>query len=576
MHKLLARQVRRCFGSIEDLPAELGPFLPLVDAAYGEADEDRRFIEHSMDTVSRELSDHNRQLQDALSMLEATIESTTDGVFVVDRADRIVRANHRFAELWRIPDDLLGTRDHNRFLAFAVDQLEEPDEFLRKIQDLRDNPEAGSFDTLRFRDHRVLERYSMPHRVGGSITGRVWSFRDVTSRLELEGQLRQSQKMEAIGLLAGGVAHDFNNLLTVIVGHLELLSADPNMTPDHRDDIEQMGAAAGRAASLTRQLLAFGRKQVQRPIMLNLSAVVEELSPMLQRLIGEDMTLDVTLSDQPACMTADRGQIEQILVNLVINARDAMPSGGVVAVRVANVDLRDEARTRARGGSPGPHVALSVSDSGEGIAAEHLPRIFEPFFTTKELGKGTGLGLSTVYGIVQQSGGFIEVHSAEGVGTTFELFFPATAVVGTVALPEPEGAARPVAPSAGFETILVVEDESALLPLIAKMLRRSGYTVLTAASGREALAVALDHKGAIDLVVTDVIMPMMGGPTLMQHLQIARPNVPVLFLSGYTDNELVRRGALQPGVVLLEKPFNAEQLTQAVRSLLNPGKVVSG
>jgi len=572
VHKLLARQLRKCFGASGAVPPELLPFIALVDATYREADDDRTFIEHSMETVSTELGARNQRAVEAVAMLEAIIESTTDGVLVVDREARIVRANEKFAELWRIPTRVLDTRDDRSVLAFVLDQVENPKDFLAKVEQLYANPEDGSFDTIRFRDQRVFERYSMPLRVGGGTTGRVWSYRDVTHRLELENQLRQSQKMEAIGLLAGGVAHDFNNMLTVISGHLEFLTADPSLSASHREDLREMQVATSRAVNLTRQLLTFGRKRLVRPVVLDLNDVVAEVSPILARLIGEDVMLDTILAPQEASVVVDRGQLEQILVNLVVNARDAMPNGGRVTLSVSNAVLDDEGRAGARGGLLGRHAVLSVRDSGHGIAAGELARIFEPFYTTKEVGKGTGLGLSTVYGIVRQAQGFIEVHSTVGVGTTFEVFLPsACPQAEVVANPHP----APLRVSADTEaskaaTILVIEDEEAVARVLRRTLEEAGYELLLARTGREALTMMLANGGRIDLVISDVVMPEMSGPQFAQHLRIDRPEVPVIYISGYTDDMTVRAGLVHSGAVLLEKPFTSEDLLRAVAAALSP------
>lgn len=502
------------------------------------------------------------ELTNALSILEATLESTTDGLLVVDREGRIVRMNRRFAELWRIPQDVLASRDDAKALAYVLEQLEDPAGFLQKVQELYANPEAESFDTLRFKDGRVFERYSQPHRIKGVTTGRVWSFRDVTSRLQLEDQLRQSQKMEAIGQLAGGVAHDFNNLLTVICGHAEFLQRE-HLTPGQQHDLEQIHRAAMHAAALTGQLLAFGRKQIVRPVLLDLNDVVAELEPMLRRLIGEDIAVDVCPSRAEAAITADRCQVEQILINLAINARDAMPRGGRLSLRLGHVELVHDAARTGRAGF-GSYVRLTVTDTGEGIPPEILDRIFEPFFTTKERGRGTGLGLATVYGIVEQSGGFIEVQSTVGVGSRFDVYLPAA-----------EGSAHTLdvredhrAPANGTETILVVEDEEPLRRMLRRVLEQRGYTVFTAESGRDALKLTLDHDGEIDLVVTDVVMPTMSGPQFAEHLRIARPHVPVIYVSGYTDDEISRRGLVRSNTVILAKPFSPDRLANTVRDVL--------
>jgi CheY-like chemotaxis protein len=311
--------------------------------------------------------------------------------------------------------------------------------------------------------------------------------------------------------------------------------------------------------------------------VLDLSEVVGDVRPMLERLIGEDIQMELVATKNPALVMADRGQIEQVLVNLVVNARAAMPNGGRIVLRIANIELKDEARSRARGGAPGSYVLFSISDTGVGIAPEAIGRVFEPFFTTKEAGKGTGLGLATVYGIVRQSGGFIEVASdaRPGGGTTFEIFIPAVVTGGGV--PHIAETILPLpTPSRGTETVLVVEDEAALRKLLRRTLEKQRYTVMVAQSGRDALAQILDHKGVVDLVVTDVVMPQMGGPEFVQHLRISHPDVPVLYLSGYTDDEIVRRGVVQSETKLLGKPFTTEQLLTAVRELLDAASPVGG
>jgi signal transduction histidine kinase/FixJ family two-component response regulator len=580
VHKLLARQLKRCFGSAESVPDALLPFIAAVDEAYRQAEADRLLLEHSMETVSQEMVERFRLLQEALaesqraeaevtgalSLLEATLESTTDGILVVDGAGKMVRMNQKFVDLWRIPEAILASQDDASALAFVVDQLEQPDEFLSKVRELYSQPEAESSDVLRFKDRRVFERYSKPQRVAGETVGRVWSFRDVTGRLQLEDQLRQSQKMEAIGSLAGGVAHDFNNLLMVITGHAEFLLEELGVSRTESPNVDEILQAASRAAELTHQLLAFSRKQILQPVVLDLNAVVVGLEPMLRRLIGEDIQTISVLSPDLSAVTADRGQMEQALVNLAVNARDAMPNGGRLIFETRNVRAGDESEPVRSGTLPaGEYVLLSVRDNGRGVPRDLQSRIFEPFFTTKAAGKGTGLGLATVYGIVQQSGGFISLDSESGAGATFRIYLPAAR--GTPETAEVHPRRRPV--SAGTETILLAEDEGSVREFVRRILERQGYSVLCASCGREAIAVAAAAGRRIDLILTDVVMPHMGGRELVESLRQQHPDARVLYMSGYTNDEIVRGGVLQTDTSFLQKPFDGTELALAVRDALD-------
>jgi PAS domain S-box-containing protein len=386
---------------------------------------------------------------------------------------------------------------------------------------------------------------------------------DITQRRRLEDQLRQAQKMEAIGRLAGGVAHDFNNLLAAIMGHGELMMRRLDAThPLHRH-AEAIQKAATRGALLTRQLLAFSRKEVLAPRVLDIHLVVAEMEEMLRRLIGEHIELVILLGDRPLQVRADRGQLEQVIMNLAVNARDAMAAGGVLTIEVAPVDLNGKSGGEAR--RPGPHVLVSVTDTGCGMDATTVTRIFEPFYTTKDQGKGTGLGLSTVYGIVEQSGGHIEVASEPGAGSTFKVFLPR--VEETVGAPGSESAGP--TPACGSETVLLAEDEPALRALAREALQHQGYTVLEAGNGVEALAAAGTHRGPLQLLITDVVMPLMGGGELAQRLLAARPGLRVLFMSGYTDDAVVRQGVSEDTSAFLQKPFTLGAFARKVRDTLD-------
>jgi CheY-like chemotaxis protein len=370
--------------------------------------------------------------------------------------------------------------------------------------------------------------------------------------------------MEAVGQLAGGIAHDFNNLLTAILGSTELLLASTDSDDPRRDDMQEIGRAAHRASGLVRQLLAFSRKQVMLPRQVNLNDIVRDMGGMLRRLVGERITLKLDLDPALGDVTADPGQIEQVIANLGVNARDAMPGGGTLTIGTANVSR--VGLTSADEGLPaGPLVVLTVKDTGIGMDEHVLAHLFEPFFTTKELGRGTGLGLATVYGIVRQSGGQIQVTSRPGEGSTFTVYLPRAEVpdgggVGAAAAPEPV--------PGGTETVLVVEDEEAVRHLVCRVLRAKGYRVLQAAHAEEALILAGSTHEPIDLLVTDIVMPGMGGTALAEELIAVRPSLRVLFISGYAPEAIERRGELIDASGLLEKPFSADQLARKVREIL--------
>ena len=399
----------------------------------------------------------------------------------------------------------------------------------------------------------------------GRVVNYVAVKRDVTRELQLEEQYRQAQKMEAIGLLAGGIAHDFNNLLTAINGFAELLQFQLPVDSPQQELVEKIFKGGQRAADLVRQLLAFSRNQIIEPKTLNLNTTLKAFEKMLGRFIGEHIQLETVLASELWFVIADPSQIEQIFLNLVVNARDAMPDGGQLTIETANVVLVDADETAIHlEVDPGEYVMVAISDTGIGMSEEVQARIFEPFFTTKEMGKGTGLGLATVYGIVKQNNGSIWVYSEEGQGTTFKIYLPRAV---EAADSPPEQSWTQALPR-GSETILLVEDEPMICELVAEMLRKQGYQVLEAGDGFEALRLAQELDGTLNLLVTDVIMPGMNGKDLADKLKESRPNLKVLFISGYSDDMIARHGVLEPGVALIEKPFDSNSLAHKVRQVL--------
>ena len=389
---------------------------------------------------------------------------------------------------------------------------------------------------------------------------------DVTERRILERQLRMAGKMEAVGRLSGGIAHDFNNLLGVIIGYSQVLKRKLSSDVQMLECAEEIEKAGQRAASLTRQLLAFSRQQILTPSILQLNDLVLDMVKMLPRLLGEDITVSTSLSSDLGMVKADQSQIEQVIMNLAVNARDAMPEGGALRIETANAELDQAYSWQHAGAKPGHYVMLAVIDSGTGIDAETLTHVFEPFFTTKEVGKGTGLGLATVYGVVKQSGGYIWVDSKPGEGASFQIFLPRFTEPAT----ETASTTPSVETMGGTETILLVEDSEPLRKLTQSFLQSHGFQVLSAQDGEEALRLEAQHSGKIDLLLTDVVMPGMNGRVLADKLLPKQPGMRVLYISGYTDSFVARHGVLELGMVLLHKPYTEEVLISKVREVLSP------
>jgi PAS domain S-box-containing protein len=503
-----------------------------------------------------------KSLASRTAYLNALIENNPLAIVVLDPSYVVQMCNPAFAKLFLY--------EQTEVVGRLLDELVLPSSEPALLQKFSEGGDVVHGITRRARKDGSLvdvELYGVPLVIDGQVRGSYGIYRDISEEKRLELQLRQAQKMEAVGRLAGGVAHDFNNLLSVIIGYSELLEAAVEPDGPSGKNVEEIKKAARRAASLTRQLLAFSRKQVLEPKVLNLNAVVSETEKMLQRLLGEDIAIVTKLDPALGQVRVDQGQIEQVIMNLLVNARDAMPQGGRLTIETGNVDLDEVFAQQHPGAKPGRYVRLTVSDSGTGMDAETQAHIFEPFFTTKELGRGTGLGLATVYGVVKQSEGYILVSSELGLGTTFQIHLPRIAVAAGEIAASPGAAAG----AQGMETILLVEDEDALRELARILLEGAGYLVLEAESGAHALQIA-ERTGEIDLLLTDVVMPAMSGATLAEELRPLKPGMKVLFMSGYPDDKIVNHGVLAEGMVLLQKPFNRDELLGKVRELLNSGR----
>jgi two-component system cell cycle sensor histidine kinase/response regulator CckA len=540
-------------------------------------DDEGRLVEWQ--SVGRDVHERviaEERLRDSQMLLETLVEHTPAAVAMLDRQMRYLAWSRRWLIDYNLGDrDLRGLSHyevfpeisetwreiHRRCLAGATESCEE-DPFPRV---------DGGTDFVRW----VLQPwYKAGKEVGGLvmftevITERVEAqralLRSEDERRKLEHQVREVQKMEAIGRLAAGVAHDFNNLLIVILSYSDELRTQYQLPDEAMEMLNEINAAGERASRLTAQLLAFGRKQVLRLSRVDLGKLVTELGRMLQRVLGEDVVLSTPKRTGLWTIEVDAGQIEQVIVNLAVNARDAMPGGGTLTIECRNVDAAAGPPPDAPRLRPGHWVCLSVADNGVGMDESIREHIFEPFFTTKAQGKGTGLGLATVYGIVQQSGGLIEVESKVGEGTRFSLYFPAVDAF-PAALPDNQISTAP----RGSETVLVVEDELAVRQLFTTVLRRLGYRVFEAASGADALAVFNQHAAAIELVITDVVMPGMSGGELAQRIRGMRSGVRILFVSGYTDDEVLHRGVLRGEEDFLQKPFTPMDLAQRVRAALD-------
>ena len=538
----------------------IGSLCVVYGTDYRPTDDDRRILGIIASAIGNE--DTRKQAEAELNRLMTAIEQTPESVVITDTKGRILYVNPVFERvtgysraevIGQNPRLLKSNRQESAFYRELWAKINAGEvwrgRFINKKKD----------GTL-FTEDAVIA----PVRdEKGAVTNYIAIKRDISHELEMEVQYRQTQKIDSIGRLAGGVAHDFNNILAVICGHTELALAQLSPDAPLRSNLECVQESAERAANLTRQLLAFARRQVIEPRRINLNELIVNLNKMLHRLIGEDIKLVTQTTPDLGQIKADPGQIEQVLLNLVVNARDAMPDGGTLTIRTDNVTL-DENYARSHLITPGDYVMVSVSDTGVGMTDEVKQHIFEPFFTTKEQGKGTGLGLATCFGIIQQSNGHIHASSQVDQGTQFKIYLPCVREVED-SISSREG---PVSLPQGTETILLAEDETSLRQLMARVLRTQGYTVLEAADGHEALTLAQANGAKIHLLLTDVIMPGLSGKTLAEWLGQVNPAVRVLFISGYINNNAVRDAMSRPGTFFLQKPFNPLDLTQKVREAI--------
>ena len=527
----------------------------------------RDLLEERVRERTAELERATQAVYESEARLQNILDNSTAVVYVKDLDGRYLLLNREYERLFHVTGEQMRNKtDLDVFAPEVAEVLRENDaKALRSggaIQLEELVPQDDGLHTYVSIKFPLFDASGSPYGVCGIST-------DLTELKRTEDQLRHAQKMDAIGRLAGGIAHDFNNLLTVINGYSSMLLDELDSANPARALIADILEAGERASSLTRQILAYSRKQVLEPNVWNLNTIVSEMTSMIGRLVGEDVSFVTSLASDKSLVLVDRGQVEQIILNLVVNARDAMQNGGKLTIETGMLVLDEQYVSTHLEVTPGPHVMLAVTDTGQGMSAEVSARIFEPFFTTKEVGKGTGLGLSVVFGIVKQSGGSISVYSEPGVGSTFRIYFPQ---VVEAAAREPGAAQLPtqeIALLRGSETILLVEDEEAVRVFAASVLRRQGYEVLEAQHGLEALELLESSGSRVSLLLTDVVMPEMGGPALVARLRDLRPKLPVLYMSGYAERAVVHNGLVKSKQAFLQKPFTPILLARKVREVLD-------
>lgn len=537
-----------------------------VEQRTRELAETNRNLEESRQAAVKMMVDAletSRKLQDSEEKYRQLIEQSADAIYLFHN-NRFEIVNQKFCDIFSTSPAEAATPNFDVLAFVAPEDKPHVEQQLMVAKKGLPPGMTHEFAIIKDGKRTMLEASvsSIKYKQDDAIQGIL---RDITERKELEEQLYQSQKMEAIGQLAGGVAHDFNNLLTVIGGYSEMLLMRAERNSAQFNGLQQISEAGRRAAALTRQLLAFSRKQILEPQLINLNNLIANLEKMLGRLIGEDIDLSTYLAADLATIKADPGQIEQVIVNLAINARDAMPRGGKLTIETDNINLDETYINRHRGVKAGNYVLLTISDNGVGMDEATLSRIFEPFFTTKSKDKGTGLGLATVYGIVKQSGGDIWVYSEPGNGTVFKIYLPMVEEKFIAAKAKAEIHQK----LSGSETILVVEDEEPVLAMVQEVLKQAGYQLLTARDGLDALDRVQNFKGPIHLLLTDVVMPNLSGKDLSAEIKKRHPETRICFMSGYTDNAIVHHGILDENINFIQKPFSPTALLRKVREVLD-------
>lgn len=520
-------------------------------------------LENTIAERTEELTTTNKELEKSFSLLRATLESTADGILVVDTKGNIQNYNQKLLEMWRISPDMIKSDENSQIRIHMLNQAEDPDEAFYQTQELYDLPDRENFALLKLKGDRIFERHALPQKIAGRTVGIVVSFRDVSEQKRLQQQLLQAQKMESIGTLAGGIAHDFNNLLGGILGFASLTKT--KISRDHQiyEYLDTIERSATRAAELTSQLLAFARGGRYEVKPINLNNIIDETLMIIGRTFDKSIQIEKNLCAELPTVEADAGQLQQVIMNLCMNAYDAMDAGGKLIIQTDTKTVTEwysEAHFEVK---PGPYVTFSIMDTGVGIDKEKMQRIFEPFFTTKREGKGTGLGLSMVYGVVKNHGGFVNVYSELCVGTTFKVYLPASEKS------EHEEQSETERPSGGSEMILVVDDEESIRTLIKEILESHGYEVMLTENGADAVAVYKEHRGKIDAVIIDMVMPKMGGREAFLKLKELDPGIIALLSTGYSKDGKAK-AILNSGVKgFIQKPYQVDALLSKVRSVLD-------
>jgi len=525
-----------------------------------------RRLHQANEELETEVVEHKRAelvLRGKTAFLEAQINSSIDGILVVDSEGKKILQNQRMIDLWKMPPHIADEKDDENRLQWCVNMAKDSDQYAAKVAYLYSHPKEINREESELKDGTILDRYSSPV-IGsdGVYYGRIWAFRDITERKNIEAQLFQSQKLETVGKLVGGVAHEFNSIMTSIIGNSELLLDDLPPESSLCKNVSEIRHAADRAAVLTRQLLAYGRKQVLQSKAINLNSVLASMEDMLRHFMGGNVEVRLTAAPDLREVYADAEQLKQVVMNMAINSRDAMPHDGKFLLQTENVIIDKESVACYTGMRPGAYVVLSITDTGTGMSSEVKARVFEPFFSTKGVGGGSGLGLATCYGILKQSNGHITVDSEPGRGTTFKCYLPQAQE--TPLQRAPDDLLR------GTESILLVEDDQVLRELSSELLSRLGYVVLTAADGTEATSLMKQREGKpIDLLFADMAMPSMNDKTFSERIQALYPGIKILSTSTSSGNAIVDRGRMGPRLAVLNKPYTPMEMTNKVHEFLN-------